>query len=61
MLAVHKRLDSLQAKLILQIHDELIVETPVKEVDTIKQLLKETMETVTTLSVPLTINSVQIA
>ncbi len=56
MLAVHKRLDSLQAKLILQIHDELIVETPVKEVDTIKQLLKETMETVTTLSVPLTIN-----
>ena len=41
------------AKLILQVHDELVVECPLAEVDAVSRLLQETMESVTQLSVPL--------
>lgn len=43
----------LQAKLILQIHDELIVEAPVEEAEIAKQILEREMTSVATLSVPL--------
>ena len=57
-LAVDKRLSSenLQAKLILQIHDELVLETPESEVDVTKNLLKNTMENCFSLDVPLLVN-----
>ena len=41
------------AKLILQIHDELIVDCPKGEAKRVEELLKETMEGVAELSVPL--------
>ena len=41
------------ARLILQVHDELVVECPMDEVEAVSQLLQETMESVVTLSVPL--------
>ena len=41
------------AKLILQIHDELIVDCPKEEVPEVERLLKKVMEGVATLSVPL--------
>ena len=44
----------LQAKLILQAHDELIVETPLDEVERVKALVKEEMEQVVQYEVPLT-------
>ena len=56
MVAVHKRLkaEKLQARLVLQVHDELIVECPEAEAETAAKLLAEEMENVVHLSVPLT-------
>ena len=44
----------LQARLILQVHDELIVECPEPEAETVKALLESEMENAVHLSVPLT-------
>ena len=55
MVHVARRLENeeLAAKLILQVHDELIVECPEAEAETVRQLLTEEMERVAELSVPL--------
>ena len=43
-----------EAKLLLQVHDELIVECPEHEVEQVKHLLAEEMEGAYALAVPLT-------
>lgn len=43
----------LQARLILQVHDELVVECPIAEADEVSGLLRDTMEHVAELRVPL--------
>lgn len=48
------RAEKLQAKLLLQVHDELIVEAPESEVEEVKRVLREEMEQVVQYSVPLT-------
>ena len=55
MINVEKRLrdEDLASKLILQIHDELDLEVPESEIETVSALVKETMEDVVTLRVPL--------
>ena len=55
MVNTHNRLrdEGLKARLILQVHDELIVECPENEADTVMQLLKEEMENVVDISVPM--------
>ena len=47
------RAEGLSAKLILQVHDELIVECPENETDVVCVLLREEMENAAKLSVPL--------
>ena len=56
MVKVFTRLkkEALQARLIMQVHDELIVECPEGEAERVKALLAEEMEGVYALSVPLT-------
>ncbi len=56
MVKVFERLkkEDLQARLIMQVHDELIVECPEDEADRVMALLTEEMEGVYALSVPLT-------
>ena len=56
MVRVYDRLkeENLGAKLIMQVHDELIVECPEEEAERVKALLTEEMEGVYALSVPLT-------
>ena len=56
MIKVRNRLlaEKLSAKLILQVHDELIVEAPEEESEQVRQLLQEEMESAVKLSVPLT-------
>ncbi len=44
---------NLEAKLILQVHDELIIEAPQGEVDAVQALLRDCMENVVRLAVPL--------
>ena len=55
MIAVARALDGqkLRARLILQVHDELIIEAPEDEVEAVKALLKDCMEGVVQLAVPL--------
>jgi DNA polymerase-1 len=47
---------NLKSKLILQIHDELIVDTAQDEVEVVKDILQLEMENVVKLSVPLTVD-----
>ena len=56
MLRVDSRLRAggLAARLVLQVHDELIVECPEAEAERVQALLQEEMEGVAKLSVPLT-------
>jgi len=55
MVNVYARLEKeqLRAKLILQVHDELIVECPAEEAECVKTLLTEEMENAAKLRVPL--------
>ena len=55
MINVSRRLsaEGLKARLILQVHDELIVECPENEADDVSVLLREEMENAAKLSVPL--------
>jgi len=55
MIAVQKWLDNkgLQTKLIMQVHDELVLEVPDGELELVKQMLPEFMQNVATLDVPL--------
>ena len=46
----------LDAKIVMQVHDELIVEVNDKEVEACKQLVKEEMEKAIALSIPLTVD-----
>jgi len=45
----------LKSRLILQVHDELIIEAHVSEVDEVTKILKESMENAVKLSVPLSV------
>jgi DNA polymerase-1 len=58
MVNIHKRIKSenLKTQLILQVHDELNFEVPANELETMKSILKEEMESAIKLSVPLTID-----
>ncbi len=55
MVNVHRRLqvEKLEARLILQVHDELIVECPESEAERVQALLEEEMENAVHYSVPL--------
>ena len=58
MLRVDRALkqQQLKARLLLQVHDELILEAPDAEVDSVKALLKQEMEHVVELAVPLRVS-----
>ena len=55
MLRVHRRLAAEQpeARLLLQVHDELLVECPADRADAVAALLKEEMEAAASLSLPM--------
>ncbi|MCL2409208.1 MAG: DNA polymerase I [Oscillospiraceae bacterium] len=57
MINVSKRLEKTNAKLILQVHDELIAECPKSEAEEIAVILREEMENAATLSVPLVVEA----
>ena len=57
MVRVHKRLqeEGLSSKLILQVHDELIIDALKTEEEQVKIILKEEMEKAAALRIPLTV------
>jgi DNA polymerase-1 len=48
--------ESLQARLLLQVHDELLFEAPPEEVEAVRSIAKREMEGVYQLSVPLVVD-----
>ena len=58
MIKVYNELKNrnLKSKIVLQIHDELIIETVLEEKDEVRNLLKECMESSAKLSVPLNVD-----
>ncbi|NLL02783.1 MAG: DNA polymerase I [Clostridiales bacterium] len=58
MVRVYARLknEGMKSRLILQVHDELIVEAPINESERAAQILKEEMENACKLKVPLTVD-----
>jgi DNA polymerase I len=58
MIVTDRRLtqEAISAKMILQIHDELLLEVAADEVDRLARIVKEEMEQVITLDVPLTVD-----
>ncbi len=58
MIRVYNRLlkEEPDAKIVMQVHDELIVEAPDASVENVKKILKEEMENVASLNVPLTVD-----
>ncbi|MCD8356877.1 MAG: DNA polymerase I [Clostridia bacterium] len=59
MVRVYRRLkaENMRSRLILQVHDELILETPEDEIELAKRVLKEEMEAACTLKAPLTVDA----
>jgi DNA polymerase-1 len=58
MIAVQQAMDDqrLKSRLVLQVHDELVLEVPLSEVETVRRLLPEKMEGIATLRVPLVVD-----
>ena len=58
MISLDKELESkkLSAKILLQVHDELILEVPNEQVKAVSELTKKIMESVVTISVPLKVD-----
>jgi DNA polymerase-1 len=58
MIRIHRELTDkrLRTRLLLQVHDELVLESPADEVDEIRRLVKSEMESVQKLRVPLVVD-----
>jgi DNA polymerase-1 len=57
MIRIHEKLKGLQAKMLLQVHDELVLEAPPEEVDTVRAMVKSEMESVRKFEVPLLVET----
>ncbi|HZB28158.1 MAG TPA: DNA polymerase, partial [Gemmatimonadales bacterium] len=58
MVRIHRAIrgQGLSARMLLQVHDELVFEAPPSEVDALGQLVREHMENVAALRVPLVVD-----
>lgn len=58
MIHIHNRLrqEGLSAKMILQVHDELVFEAPDSEIEILKPIVRDGMENVVSLSVPVKVD-----
>jgi DNA polymerase-1 len=48
--------DGLRARLVMQVHDELVLEVPVEELDTVSEGVRARMQDVAQLDVPLIVD-----
>ena len=58
MIKVFKEIEkrNLQAKIVLQVHDEMMIEAPKEEAEIVKEILKDSMESAVELKVPLVVD-----
>jgi len=57
MIKLNRALKPFDSHLLLQIHDEVVIEVPEGKVKEVKEIVKETMETAVKLNVPLKVNT----
>ena len=55
MVEIYRRfqLEGIRSKMIMQVHDEVVIDTLKEELESVKRIVKEAMESVATLRVPL--------
>ena len=51
--------NNMKSKIVLQVHDEIMIEAPKEEANQVKEILKRNMENVITLKVPLVVDVTQ--
>lgn len=56
MIAAEKNLSELESRIILQVHDELVIETKENELAQVEKIVRAAMENVATLKVPLVVD-----
>jgi DNA polymerase-1 len=56
MVGIDRLLTGKKSKLLLQVHDELVLESPPEELDEVKHLVRSEMENVMQLKVPLVVD-----
>jgi DNA polymerase-1 len=56
MIRIHRRLSGMKTKMILQVHDELVFEVPEDELERVEEMVREEMESVVKLEVPLRVD-----
>ena len=56
MIRLSQDLAPLHARMVLQVHDEIVVDTPAAELDSVRGLMKQAMENAIPLNVPLVAN-----
>lgn len=56
MIEIHRRFkqEGISSKMIMQVHDEVVIDTLRSELDKVKRIVKEAMESVASLAIPLT-------
>ena len=55
MINVYNKLKEkeLKSKIVLQVHDEMMIEAPIEEAEEVKKIVKQSMEEAVTLKIPL--------
>jgi len=56
MLALHPRLEAGRARMILTVHDELLIESPEDVAEQVSARIRDAMQQAATLKVPLTVD-----
>ena len=54
--AIHENLRGMRTRMLLQVHDELVFESPPEEVETVRAMVKSEMESVERLEVPMVVD-----
>ena len=56
MIRIEAKLRGMHAKMLLQVHDELVFEAPPDEIETVRAMVKSEMENVQRFEVPLVVD-----
>ena len=58
MIRIHQDLVErrLKSRMLLQVHDELVLEVPEKEIEEVRELVRDRMENVHALNIPLRVD-----
>lgn len=53
MISLGKELQPLKARMVLQVHDEIVIDTPASELELVREMVQKSMESAIHLSIPL--------